>query len=42
MGTSEFIVGWAEMWAAKAPYLQLVPEVEEVLWDTALNQYCLG
>lgn len=33
MGTPEFVLSRAEMWAAEAPYLQLVPEVKAVLWD---------
>lgn len=37
VGNPEFVVGWAEMWVAWAPYLWLVPEVRVVLQDQTLK-----
>lgn len=33
VGTSEFIVNWADVWVDWALHLQLVSEVEAVLWN---------
>ena len=33
MGTPKFVVGWAEVWVARAPHLQLASEKGAVSWD---------